>query len=371
MKHYFALFLLFSTVLMACKKGDKLEPTPPPPTTPPPVKPVASTKTFKIDSIRSIVQKNGFYTALSDSIWADSAGISFKVQIRDDAAEAALSFPATENTAIFPGALLQGNSIGTSSYKSFVFSGYKQNPLVIFSSSTSFDPLMTKLIPSLSGTTDFIKTSLKTDAKQISDFTYTKGTEFRNYSEITMWTRKNWDFSSLVIRKAGDKGHIKKKTGFFVNFELALFDIAVDFPASDYKIFEAGVDPASISGDPVYVNDVVYGRTAIIAIESDAAFQEINAAFQAVQTGKESAEDKKILQEAVITIYMRGFKTDEVSRIQTAQGHDRVSLFTKALLAGGTYSNTDYGVPISFYVSKITDYTSMKYKFKYRLDFSI
>lgn len=371
MKHYFALFLLFSTVFMACKKGDKLEPTPPPPTTPPPVKPVASTKTFKIDSIRSIVQKNGSYTALSDSIWADSAGISFKVQMRDEAAEAALSFPATENTAIFPGALLQGNSIGTSSYKSFVLSSYKQNPLVIYSSSPSFDPLMTKLIPSLSGTTDFIKTSLKTDGKQINSLTYTNGTEFRNYSEITMSTRKNWDFSSLVIRKAGDKGHIKKKTGFYVNFELALFDIAVDFPASDYKIFEAGVDPASISGDPVYVNDVVYGRTAIIAIESDAAFQEIKAAFQAAQTGKESAEDKKILQEAVITIYMRGFKTDEVSRIQTAQGYDRVSLFTKALLAAGTYSNTDYGVPISFYVSKITDYTNIRYKFKYRLDFSI
>ncbi|NRF37483.1 thiol-activated cytolysin family protein [Pedobacter foliorum] len=372
MNRYFLFFLFFFSVFIACKKIDKSEPIVPPTVTPPViVKPQVSAKAFKIDSIRSAVRKNPGYTVVSDSIWADSAGISFKVQVAEDFTDAALSFQGAVNSSVFPGALLQGGSIRNMLYQPFVPNGYKQHPLVIYSTSPSFDPFSTTLIPSLKGTTDFIKNALNTDGKQIESVSYSNGTEFSNYSEISMATRKNWDFSALVIKQPGDHGHIKKKTGFYVNYELSLFNVTVDFPASDFRIFEANIDPATVSGDPLYVNHVTYGRTAILAIESDASFQQIKSAFQNAQNGQERAEDKDLLQKSVITVYMQGFKAGEVDKIQVANGYNRVQLFTKALAASGSYSNTDYGVPVNFYVSKITDISSEKFRSTYHLDFHI
>ncbi|WP_448104411.1 thiol-activated cytolysin family protein [Pedobacter panaciterrae] len=372
MIRYFILLLLLSSTFIACKKAEKTESLVPPTVTPPVTEePKVSAKAFKIDSIRSAVNKNAWYAVVSDSVWADSAGISFKVQTAEDFRDGALSFLGLVNNNIFPGALLQGDSMENLLYKPFVFTVYKQNPLVIYSTSPSFDPFMTTLIPSLAGSNDFIKNSLKANGKQVDGFTYSNGTEFRNYSEISITTGKNWDFSQLVIKKANDKGNIKKKTGFFVNYELSLFNIAVDFPASEHRIFEAGVDPALISGNPVYVSNVTYGRSAIIAIESDASFQQIKASFQNVQNGQGSVEDKNLFTEAVVTVYMRGFKAVDVSNIEAARGYDQVQLFVKSLAAGGSYSNADYGVPINFYVSKITDNSDLKFKFNYRLDFDV
>lgn len=367
MKRYLNTLLLLSTLVFACKKGEQPEtPVTTPPVVPPIVKPGGSSKTFKIDSIKSVVRKNDFYKLISDSVWADSTGISFKVQVNDNIPETALYFPNTNNATVYPGSVLQKNSIEDLSYKPFTPVGSKQKPLVIFSSATSFIPSMTTIVPSAAGTENFIKTAFK--GKGSDDFSYANGSEFNNYSEITMAQRINWDFSSLVIHKHGDKGQIKRKTGFYVGYRLSLFNLTVDLQASgDGQMFE----PALTTGDPIFVSQVVYGRTAIIAVESDATFQQIRQCFMNVKSGKETADDKKILQDAIITTYMRGFKTDDISNIQTAKGYDKVNLFTKALIAGGAYSVADYGVPINFCVNKIEDNQPVVFRFNYRLDFSI
>lgn len=369
MKRALNALLLLSMLVFACKKGEQPEPpVTTPPVVPPIVKPGGSSKTFKIDSVKSVVRKNDFYKVISDSVWADSTGISFKVQVNDNIPETALYFPNTNNATVYPGSLLQKTNIEDLSYKPFTPVGSKQKPMVIFSSATGFTPFSTTIVPSAAGTENFIKTAFKGNGKGTTDFSYTNGSEFKNYSEITMAQRINWDFSSLVIHKPGDKGQIKRKTGFYVRYRLSLFDLSVDWQASgDGQMFE----PALTTGDPIFVSQVVYGRTAIIAVESDATFQQIKQCFVNVQSGKETADDKKILQDAIITTYMRGFKTDDINNIQAAKGYDKVNLFTKAMIAGGTYSPADYGAPINFYVNKIEDNHPVVFRFNYRLDFSI
>jgi hypothetical protein len=66
---------------------------------------------------------------------------------------------------------------------------------------------------------------------------------------------------------------------------------------------------------------------------------------------------------------MQGFKAGEVDKIESVQGYDRVRLFARSLAEAESYSNADYGVPVAFYVSKITDNSSIKFRFSYRLDF--
>ena len=378
MKNLFFPLLIATVFIISCEKNEeppiKEEPvTPVKPTdsVPADTVPAADVKIRKLDSIRKIVAANGSkYSIISDSVWADNNGITFRVQTKGDLVTTAFSVTPAIEQKIFPGALLKGNTFLNGTYAPLT--GYQQNPVVLLSNSPLFDEDSGKITPSLALTNSFIKSSLAgSKSGQVDAIGFSNGIAFENYSEISMNSRASWDFSSLVIRQLGNHGHIKKKYGFYATFDLSIFSLDADYFGEGGSIFAPGTDAAAIPDNPVIISSVTYGRKAIIAIESDAAFQQIKTAFQAVIDKKASDADKKLLQESTITISMRGFNEEATKTIQVLKGYDQVSLFAQTLTGSGTFSATDYGVPVDFYCNSASDRSTVRKGFNFRLDYPV
>ena len=372
MKKYYFLLFIPTVLFISCKKSAEL---------PPVIDPVVvvpkdtiipgSVKIKKIDSIRNSFKNNtGKYVLLSDSVWADHNGITLRVQMKGDYVLSNFAVQSLIEPRIFPGSMIKGNTIVDLGYAPLT--GYQQIPLRIYSTSPSFNIISKEVLPSVAATKAFIKESLEpVNGGQVDQFNFQNGTPFQNYSEISINTRTTWDFSNLVILKNGDNGHIKKKNGFYVNFDLSIFSIMSDPVTASGSFFAPGINVAAIPDNPQIISSVTYGRKAIIAIESDADFAQIKSAFQATANQSATAADQQILKESTITIYMNGFKKNDTDNIKTLEGYDKVSLFIKTLLASGKYTKEDYGVPVEFTCNGVSDFSTARFGFKYRLDFPV
>lgn len=377
MKHLFSLLIIATVLFISCEKNEEppikeepIIPVIPPDSTPVDSVPTADAKIRKLDSIRKIVAANSSrYSIISDSVWADNNGITFRVQTKDDFTASFSISPAFQDR-IFPGALLKGNTMLNRSYDPLT--GYQQHPVTLYSTSPLFKENSPEIIPSLALTNSFIKSSIAASKPgQVDGVGFNNGTAFQNYSEISMNNRLSWDFSGLVIRQSGDHGHIKKKNGFYVTFDLAIFSLDADYFGNGGSIFAAGIDAAAIPNNPIIVSSVTYGRKAIIAIESDAAFQQIKSAFQAVTDKNASDADKKVLQESTITVSMIGFSNEVTKSIQVLKGYDQVNLFVQTLTTSGSFSASDYGAPTEFYSNSAVDLSTVRSGFRYRLDYPV
>lgn len=364
--------LLLASLCLACKKDPKVTPDPVGPVTVPvdtgKTAPIKSTKFAKIDSIRKVISAKATYDVLSDSVWADSAGITFRVQAKGSFMTNQFSPTPLSKNRIYPGSLLKGNTILNQKYEALT--GYPQNAVTIYSSLLSVE-LFSTAVPSLGETTKYIKAFLgNSTGGQVDAISFSNGSSFTNYSEISINTGTSWDFSSLAILRPADNGHIKKKNGFYATIDLSLFSVLLD-PTSEGGYFAPGTNIGSIPDNPVIIEGVTYGRTAIVAIESDEDFNTIKTAFQSVLNNESAAATQKLLNEATITLYMEGFNETETRNVKTATGYTQLSLFSTAVKNSGSYSANDYGSPIRFFAGTIADNTSVKYGFNYRLDYPI
>jgi len=124
----------------------------------------------------------------------------------------------------------------------------------------------------------------------------------------------------------------------------------MDYPY-DGNIFLNNDDLQGVLSDsPVYVNSIIFGRMAIIAIESDYSFNELKAAvkasFSAGVVGGEiniSAEYKKILQESTMRLFVSGGIGQDVAKI--VEGYNE---FNNFIVNGGEFTKDVPGVPIFF-----------------------
>jgi len=373
MKNNYTFLFLLIVLFISCKKGTEVLPDTDPPVVVVPIDTIntATNKIRKIDSIRNLIKSNtAKYMLLSDSVWADNNGITLRVQMKNDFVTANFVVQPQLEKRIYPGALIKGNTVVDLRYEPLT--GYQQIPLHIYSTSPSFNIISKKVLPSLNAADGFIKESLgAANGGQVDSFIFQNGNPFQNYSEISINTRTSWDFATLVIVKPGDNGHIKKKTGFYVNFDLTLFSVMTDPVTEEGSFFAPVVNVSSIPNNPLIVSSVTYGRKAIIAVESDADFNSIKAAFQATVNKNASSADQKILEEATITIFMNGFNQKDTESIKAAKGYEKVSLFAKTLLASGTYNKEDYGAPVEFFCNSVTDFATARYGFKFRLDYPV
>lgn len=128
------------------------------------------------------------------------------------------------------------------------------------------------------------------------------------------------------------------------------FAMIMDYPY-DGNIFLNNDDLQGVLSDsPVYVNSIIFGRMAIIAIESDYSFNELKAAvkasFSAGVVGGEiniSAEYKKILQESTMRLFVSGGIGQDVAKI--VEGYNE---FNNFIVNGGEFTKDVPGVPIFF-----------------------
>lgn len=373
-KHYF-LFWMLPAVFLACKKDPKL----PDPVEPPVVvvpkdttKTDKGIKTKKIDSIRKAVllrSTRSIFDISSDSVWKDSTGITFRVEMKDPETSVTLS-PSADYNQVFPGSLIRGKSVDDFSFKPLT--GYGAPFLNIIPTDHTFD-LVDKMSISKKSFDDYIRKQLtRGGSEQIESAFFSSGDPFENYAEISIYSRYSWDISNFLNLKPGENRKIKKKNGLYSTLDMSLFSITA-YALPDGNFFAPGTNPTAVPDDPLVVRDVTYGRMATIAIESDASFKEIHAAFAAARTKNMSAEHRSLLQNAIVTPFVRGFNVDRMNQLKNFKGAELVEKYLELIESGGTVSVNDYGAPIKVLLSKADLWEGPFYRhhFKYRLDYPV
>ncbi|MBS4764938.1 thiol-activated cytolysin family protein [Alistipes sp. kh20] len=175
--------------------------------------------------------------------------------------------------------------------------------------------------------------------------------QFFKYSELKLAFGANLNIATFFKLDASvNYTNIKSKSGLFVRVVQKNFSMIMDYPY-DGNIFLNNDDLNGVlSKSPVYINSIIFGRMAIIAIESDYSFDElrsaVKASFSAGIVGGEiniSAEQKKILQESTMRLCVTGGKGSDVAKI--VEGYDK---FNEFIVNGGEFTKEVPGAPIFF-----------------------
>lgn len=200
---------------------------------------------------------------------------------------------------------------------------------------------------------------------QLVSFTYGMK-QISMYKEMKLTFGANVNFGSFF------------KLGVDINSEKSSFTstVVIDFTQTNFELYMDMPDDGNIylteairdrfkSQKPIYINSLQYGRRGIILARSYEEYSKfssaIRAAFSVGAADMDAAlsfEQKKILSSADIQICIIGGYGGDVT--QTVEGFAAFKDFVKK---GGKYTDTTYGIPISYsaayadtnelYVSKV------------------
>lgn len=182
--------------------------------------------------------------------------------------------------------------------------------------------------------------------------------EFSYYRELKLAFGANVNILGLFKLDASlSNQKIRSKSGLFARVVQKNFSVIMDYPIGG-NIFKNESDlNAVLAKEPVYVNSIIFGRMAIIAIESNYEYNELKAAFQASLTAGKigveldiSAEYKKILQDAQMKLLVSGGDNQQVAKI--LEGYNE---FKNFIIEGGEFTKEVPGVPIFFTANYVQD----------------
>lgn len=190
---------------------------------------------------------------------------------------------------------------------------------------------------------------------------------FSHYNELKLAFGADVNVSKVLgINVDVKHNRVQRKTGMCIRLLQRYFTVVADYP-EDGNIFttEAGLQKA-LPRDPVYVGTVSFGRMAIIAIESEADYKDLQAAFKAAVTAKVvngtlsvDAKSKAILDESEMHLLVSGGMANDVAKI--VKGPSELYNFIKN---GANFTRSTHGVPISFTGAYASDHSIFKVFFK-------
>ncbi|HFK5512763.1 TPA: thiol-activated cytolysin family protein [Elizabethkingia anophelis] len=267
---------------------------------------------------------------------------------------------------IYPGAILQGNSIQDAKYVPIVA---PMNPITVSLSIPSLNQNapITITNPSLSATRDAVNKYLR-DASftQNGQLSYSIE-QFSSYDELKVAFGSNTNTRNLFGRGSSstsvEEGRIAKQTGYYVKFYQTSFTLDMDTP-NGALLVNPNIDTGSI--EPVYVSSVAYGRMGILAIETNSNAEEakkyINESFNKLFYRKEtnfSKEEKEFLEGATFNIYLIAG-----NGATSATSFTGLDAFVKHV-SQGTFSKNEPGTPIFCSFSYLKDHSPVKTRFKF------
>lgn len=182
--------------------------------------------------------------------------------------------------------------------------------------------------------------------------------QFSYYQELKLAFGANVNIAGLFKLDASvGSTKINSKSGLFARIVQKNFALIMDYPIGG-NIFQNESDLSSLlPSEPLYVNSIIFGRMAIIAVESSYEYDELKVAFQAALTagkiGAElniSAEHKKILEESQMKICVSGGAGQEVAKI--VEGYHE---FKNFIISGGEFTTDVPGVPIFLTANYVRD----------------
>jgi thiol-activated cytolysin len=179
---------------------------------------------------------------------------------------------------------------------------------------------------------------------------------FSYYDELKLAFGANFNIASLLnISASCASKKITHKTGLFARVFQQNFTAVMDYP-EDGNLFKNNNDLNNHLTD-AYINSIIYGRLAIISMESDYSYDSVKTAFKAAlaiskNSGGASldAQYKKILDTADVHVYILGGDAKGVAH--TFQSFEDFEDFIKD---GGVFSKMIPGVPIFITANHLND----------------
>ncbi|GAA4781693.1 hypothetical protein GCM10023231_06670 [Olivibacter ginsenosidimutans] len=142
---------------------------------------------------------------------------------------------------------------------------------------------------------------------------------------------------------------VNRKTGFVAFVEVTDNALLADYTAALYKdLFSTTTESNVDQNNIAFISGIVYGRIAVLVLEADASYAEINAAYQAVLSGTETSSDVSLLSKAITGYYVLGNDSNVEKELSNTQGYACVKTFAKLLK---TPVRTPLKTPIGFYIS--------------------
>lgn len=147
--------------------------------------------------------------------------------------------------------------------------------------------------------------------------------QFSHYKELKLAFGANVDIASLFkIEASAYKKGVSKTSALMARLVQRNFSAIMDYPEGG-KLFSNEESFSKWSHEtPVYVNSVIFGRIAIIAIESNYSYDELKAAFKASLSAEKvngelmlSKEHKEILEQSEIKIYSVSGRASDIAKV--------------------------------------------------------
>ena len=249
---------------------------------------------------------------------------------------------------IFPGAILEGNSISNQNYIPVFVNNRK--PITVSMTLAHNTPKPTSRTieePTFSKLSDYVVDMVADgnfEQNQKFMFSYKR---FSFYDEIKTAFGTNIDTRKLFSSKSESsteyRDKIQKSTGMYVKFFQSSFTINMDIaPLSDQPI------QGKSEYEPVYVNSLTYGRLGIITFETDETYEFaetcIKKEFDRIfykKTSTLNKEEEKFFENTEFKVLIIG--GDSNLAVQTFKGY---SHFLN-LIYNSKFTETSYGVPIT------------------------
>jgi len=257
-----------------------------------------------------------------------------------------------QTDVIYPGALIKGESILDGTY---TLIPAKRKPITISTSLTGGN--ITSVVvedPKLSTVREAVNTLMK----QTYDVPYANMgfTIEQAYSEqqIDLSLRASYKGFGLNIKGGFDFLNKNVRTRLVAKFIQNYYTLDMDMPKQPSDLFEEDVD-RELFGTlmPMYVSTVTFGRMALFTIESELSETEVKAYLNASYAGvnaSASSEFDAFKSKSTMKVYILGGSGSAAGA--AINGFDD---FKSYIQAGGNFSKTSPGAPISYKLRYIRD----------------
>ncbi|RAJ35416.1 thiol-activated cytolysin family protein [Pedobacter cryoconitis] len=347
----------------ACKKTDN--PVDPPVVIPPVVvPPVGLSQYMKLEDMASL---SGF-TVLKDSTWAD--GSSHTLLLEPALFNGLLILPSFQQK-IYHGAIVKINSIGKNIAPELV-EQYELNPVSV-SSSNYYPGVKNPVIanPSYLGTTTFLQNLLAnySGANQSQSFTF-NSFPFTHLNELNIFFGGNVDIAALFHVKTKPAATVAKVRNGLV-WKVSQINFSVDMSLHTSSIFKDPANDKLLQNENLsYISSIEYGRMGLLAVQADTTRETLNVIVNRIKTSDPLTEAQlKIVANAEIHTYLNGYSASGIEAVQNAAGLQKIKGFMDLIQNPGTFSVSNYGSPLYYYMRNIVDYgRTLQDGYKVRID---
>lgn len=258
--------------------------------------------------------------------------------------------PATD--VIYPGALVKGESILDGTY---TLIPARRKPITISTSLTGTGPISIvvedpKLSTVRQAVNDLMNQEYNVPPANMGF------TQEQAYSQQQLNLSLHASYKSGIVNVAGGFDYSNKeiKTRLVAKFIQSYYTLDMDLPDTPSDLFEEDVDRALFgSYMPMYVSTVTYGRMALFTVESELEETEVraylNGSYASVDAAT-SSDFEALKAKSTLKVYILGGSGSDAGA--AVNGFEDFKNYIKA---GGNYSKTSPGAPISYKLRYIKD----------------